>query len=133
MAQTLTVEGMLTMVPRRAVPFEFREAGAVTLLRPKFVTPWLAWLQPLLSRPVFRVKLDGVGSFLWTQLDGSRTVAEVIGLLQAHFGEGVEPVQERTLTFIYQMMEGRFLTAGSEAVADARLNGSQGAVVHGNE
>lgn len=110
MAQTLTVEGMLASVPVRAVPFVTREEGLVTLLRPKFVSPWLAWLQNFLSKPVFRVKLDEVGSFIWMQADGQRTVAEVCALLQARFGDRVEPVQERALTFIYQMMEGRFLT-----------------------
>jgi hypothetical protein len=110
MAQTLTVEGMLASVPVRTVPFETAEGGLVTLLRPKFVSPWLLWLQALLSRPVFRVKLDEVGSFLWLQMDGKRTVAEVCALLEAHFGERVAPVQERALTFVFQMMEGRFLT-----------------------
>ena len=110
MVQTLTVEGMLNSVPVRSVPFEMREEGLVTLLRPKFVTPWLAWVLPFLSRPVFRVKLDEVGSFLWLQMDGRRTTAEVCDLLKARFGERVEPVHERALTFLYQMLEGRFLT-----------------------
>ena len=109
MARTLTVEGMLLMVPTRAVPFETREAGRVTLLRPKFVSPWLAWLQPLLPRPVFRVKLDEIGSFLWLRVDGIATVESLCEQLGAAFGERVEPVRERGLTFIYQMMEGRFL------------------------
>ena len=114
MAQTLTVEGMLAMTPVRMVPFETREEGLVTLLRPKFVSPWLTWLQPFLSKPVFRVKLDEIGSFIWLQADGVRTVGEVCDLLNATFGARVEPVQERGLTFIYQMMEGRFLELRKE-------------------
>jgi hypothetical protein len=108
MAQTLTVEGMLAMVPVRAVPFEEAE-GRVTLLRPKFVSPWLRWLQNFLSKPVFRVKLDEKGSFLWLQMDGTRTSAEVIARLRERFGEQAEPAEQRSLTFLYQMMEGRFL------------------------
>ena len=109
MAQTLTVEGMLAMIPVRLVPFETREDGRVTLLRPKFVSPWLAWLQPLLSRPVFRVKLDEIGTFLWLRVDGVRTAQELCADLEAAFGNRVAPVRERGLTFLYQMMEGRFL------------------------
>jgi hypothetical protein len=109
MAQTLTVEGMLASVPVRLVPFEVMEGGLVTLLRPKFVSPWLGWLQAMLSKPVFRVKLDEVGSFLWLQVDAERTVAEVCVQMEAHFGERVQPVEERVLTFVFQMMEGRFL------------------------
>ena len=109
MARTLTVEGLLAMVPVRAVPFETGEDGRVTLLRPKFVSPWLAWLQPLLARPVFRVRLDEVGSFLWLQVDGERTVAVLCDQLGAAFGERAEPVQERGLSFVYQLLEGRFV------------------------
>ena len=109
MAQTLTVEGMLARVPVRLVPFETREDGGVTLLRPKFVSPWLAWLQPLLSRPVFRVKLDEIGTFLWLRMDGVHTAAALCADLEATFGDRVAPAQERGLTFLYQMMEGRFL------------------------
>ena len=112
--QTFNVEGLLAMVPVRSVPFETSEAGHVVLLRPKFVSPWLAWLQPLLSRPVFRVKLDEVGSFLWSQIDGVRTVDALCDQLGATFGERAEPVRERGLSFIYQLLEGRFLELRSD-------------------
>jgi len=113
MAQTFTVEELLAMVPVQAVPFELREDGLVTLLRPKFVSPWLAWLQNFLSRPVFRVKLDELGSFLWLEVDGVRTVAQLCADLKARFGDRAEPVQERALTFIWQMLEGHFIRSGS--------------------
>jgi len=107
--RTFTVEGLLAMVPVRTVPFETGEDGRVTLLRPKFVSPWLAWLQPFLARPVFRVRLDEVGSHLWLAMDGERTVADLCGQLGAAFGDRAEPVRERGLSFVYQLLEGRFL------------------------
>lgn len=108
MAQVLTVEGMLARVPVRVVPFEVGEDGKVTLLRPKFVSPWLKWMQNFLSKPVFKVRLDEVGSFTWLQMDGTRTAEQVCAALAERFGDRVEPVQQRGLTFLYQMMEGRF-------------------------
>ena len=121
MAQTLTVEGMLRSIPVRMVPFETREEDRVTLLRPKFVSPWLAWMQNFLSKPVFRVKLDELGSFIWMHADGQATVAELCERLQARFGARVEPVQERALTFIYQMLEGRFLTLNDPTRESSKL------------
>lgn len=110
MARTLTPEAMLAMVPRQAVPFEQGPEGRVTLLRPKFVSPWLAWLQHVLPHPVFRVRVDDLGSFLWLQVDGRRTCGDLCQALRERFGDQAEPVQPRALTFLYQMLQGRFIT-----------------------
>jgi hypothetical protein len=58
--------------------------------------PWLApfaWLSSKMSSK--RLRLDEVGSLAWTLLDGRRTVGEVAGVLREHFGDRVEPAEER--------------------------------------
>jgi len=105
----LTVGEMMTLVPVRAVAFETLEDGRVVLLRPKFLSPAMGWIQRLLPRPVFRVKLDAKGAFIWGVLDGHRTAAMVCEAVREHFGSDAEPVEERTLAFLHQMASGGFI------------------------
>ena len=105
----LTIGGMMARVPVRAVASETLEGGLVVLLRPKFLSPSLGWLQRLLSRPVFWVRLDAKGSFIWEAVDGRRTVRELCGAVRVAFGPEAEPVEERTLAFLHQMAAGEFI------------------------
>jgi len=106
----ITISAMMARVPVRGVAFETREDGLVVLLRPKFVSPRLGWLQRLLSRPVFRVRLDSKGSFIWAAMDGQRTVLEVCAQVRERFGAEAEPVEERTVAFVHQMASGAFIS-----------------------
>ena len=105
-----TLNEILTAVPERAVEHVLREDGLFTLLRPKFVSPRFQWLQRLLKRPHFKVKLDAVGTCLWAHLDGTRNGYELVEILRLAFGEKVEPADERTARFLLQLVEGRFAT-----------------------
>lgn len=107
---------MLTRVPVRAVASETGEDGRVVLLRPKFLSPRLNWFQKLLPRPVFRVKLDSRGSFIWETLDGRRTVGAVCEAVRDRFGAEAEPVEERTVALIYQMASGGFVKLGDDPI-----------------
>ena len=106
--RSLTVGELLGRVPVQAVPFEVLEDGRVVLLRPKFVDKRMAWLQRLLPRPEFRVRLDATGSFIWESLDGQRTVADVCARVRERFGPEAEPVEERTVAFLHQLVSGKF-------------------------
>jgi len=100
---------MMAKVPERAVESETNGEGRVVLLRPKFLSPRMGWFQKLLPRPVFRVKLDATGSFIWETLDGIRTVREVCEAVRERFGAGAEPVEERTVALVFQMASGGFI------------------------
>ena len=99
---------LMAKVPVQAVAFESLEDGRVVLLRPKFISPRLAWLQRLLSRPVFRVRLDAKGSFIWGAIDGQRTVQQVCAAVREGLGAEAEPVEVRTLAFIHPLVSGHF-------------------------
>jgi len=105
-----TQNEMLAVIPERAVEHLVREDGQLTLMRPKFVGPRLQWLQRILARPHFKVRLDAVGSCLWIHMDGTRNGYELSEILRVAFGEKVEPAEERTARFLHQLIEGRFAT-----------------------
>lgn len=112
----MTLNEMLAAAPHRAVEHEVREDGLFTLLRPKFLSPRLQWLQRLIKRRHFKVRLDAVGTCLWAHMDGRRNGFELVEILRLAFGEKVEPAEERTARFLHQLVEGHFATvSGSES------------------
>jgi len=110
MSAPKTLNEMLAAVPEHAVEALVREDGLLTLMRPKFVGPRFQWLQRLLKRPHFKVRLDAVGTCLWAHMDGSRNGYALVEILRLAFGEKVEPAEERTAQFLLQLVEGRFIT-----------------------
>ena len=56
-----------------------------------------------------RVRLDELGSYCWTRLDGERTVAAIAVDVRATFGETAEPVEERLGTFVRMLRDQEFL------------------------
>lgn len=110
MAETL--QTWLDARPRPAVAHETDAEGRTVLLRPKFVHPWLQWLQRGMRKPLFRVKLDGPGACLWSHMDGARTVAELAELQRVAFGASAEPAEERAVHFVRELVKGGFATLG---------------------
>ncbi len=61
--------------------------------RARFPRILLEWLLHLMA--VKSVRLDEVGSFAWQLLDGEHTVGQVAVAVREHFGDAVEPAEER--------------------------------------
>lgn len=56
-----------------------------------------------------RVRLDELGSFCWSRLDGERTVEQIAGDVRDAFGEAAEPVEERLGTFVRMLRDQEFV------------------------
>ena len=69
----------------------------VVVVRPKALRPGPLGLidHMLYLLSARRIRLDAFGSFAWLQLDGKRSVGQVVALLREEFGEKVEPAEER--------------------------------------
>ncbi|ASJ06331.1 PqqD family protein [Thermococcus pacificus] len=50
-----------------------------------------------------RIELDEVGAYIWELCDGRRTIGEIGKALKARFGEEVEPLYERLVTFLLEL------------------------------
>jgi hypothetical protein len=87
---------LMGLAPFRLAEWEEVDGRAV-LLRPlPRSRGWRGFVDRLLHRlSANRIRLDEVGTFAWSRLDGRRTVAEVAGLLRAEFGDRVDPAEER--------------------------------------
>ena len=100
----------LNLIPHRLREWERGENNRIVILVPKLRGKRLGkWLLPKLKRPYYKVKLDDLGSFIWEQCDGTKTVQEIALGLKEKFGEKVEPVFERACLFFDKLEGGRFI------------------------
>lgn len=104
-----TEKEWLDAIPIPDVVHEFDREGRTILLRPKFLSPRLRWLQRLMHKPHFKVKLDEVGACLWKHVDGQRNGSQLSQILREQFEERVEPAETRTAAFLRQLALGRFI------------------------
>ena len=92
----LETVNLLEVIPLRLAEWT-ETAGRVVVVRPKSMRAGplgqIDLLLYLLSAR--RIRLDAFGSFAWLQLDGERSVGQVVTLLREEFGDKVEPVEER--------------------------------------
>lgn len=97
--------------PRKLVGWEPGENDLVVVLVPKFRNRFaIKWIMPRLRKPLVRVKLDKIGSFVWKHCDGNTTVAEIADRTKTKFGEEVEPVDERVSAFMVKLMRSDLLS-----------------------
>jgi hypothetical protein len=90
--------------PRQACAWE-EEEDRVILLRPRFGRGRLGrWLERRIGRKPLRLRLDEVGSFVWTRCDGERRVSAISEELRASFGERIEPAEERLVLFLSALL-----------------------------
>jgi hypothetical protein len=101
----------LDLRPRRIRRWETDERGRVTVFIPKFRGRLFGpWLTSLLKSQDFKVKLDELGSAVWEYCDGALTVHEIGEKLRDRFGHHIEPVYDRLVVFVSQMIRGDLVT-----------------------
>lgn len=58
---------------------------------------------------VSRIELDELGSFIWQELDGKKTVYEIGACVKERFGKKAEPLYERLSEYIRILHNNRFI------------------------
>ncbi len=102
---------LLNLIPVQITKCEIMEDGLVVLLKPKFFNPFLAkHLLPRMKHPHYKIKLDEIGSFFWSNCDGTKTVQKIAELHKKQFGEKVEPLYDRIAHFLTSLEKNRLIT-----------------------
>jgi len=103
-------KNLLELVPQRISQWETRENNRIDILVPKLRGKWLGkWLLPKMKKPHYKVRLDDIGSFVWQQCDGEKTIRQIALCLRENFGEKAEPVFERVCIFFKKLEKGCFI------------------------
>jgi len=101
---------LLELKPLRNLEWEEGENGTVVLLVPKFRNRWMRrWVVPRLSKPDFRVKTDGFGTFAWKKFDGEETVLAIAETMDREFGPDFDPSYDRLSTYIRRLAKNNFI------------------------
>lgn len=91
---------LLELVPMRVSEWKDNDEGLVTLILPKFKSKIGRVFASQLKNPMYEVKLDAIGAFLWRECDGEKNVYDISQDMLEEFGDDIEPVYERIKIFI---------------------------------
>lgn len=104
-------ENYLDYIPKHNMLFPFvkKENNRIEVsVRNKGLFNWIA--QILFKRPkVSKIELDDFGSFVWEQIDGSRSIYEICEIVHAQYGEKAEPLYERASTYFQILRRNSFI------------------------
>ncbi|NOX19561.1 MAG: PqqD family protein [Chlorobi bacterium] len=93
----------LNLYPFRATGHEEKD-GLTTVL---YVNPNPNFFERIFfkkaSKRPFKIDLDDIGSFIWSQCDGKSTVGQIIEKGKEKFGEKIEPAEARVVEFIRRL------------------------------
>lgn len=103
-------DNLLNYIPHRCYPYEVDDQGLVTLFIPRFGKSKVGvWLQRVCHLPDIRISLDPMGSFIWQACDGNLSLGSIALQLKDAFGEKVEPLYPRFITFVRQMVRNKLV------------------------
>lgn len=99
------------LIPQRKFNFELDNSNYVVILIPKFSNRFLVKnLMPRLRNPYIKIKLDEIGSAVWLEIDGKKTVGEIAENLINRFGDRIQPIEDRLSKFFTQLKLYNFIT-----------------------
>ncbi len=87
--------------------------GKVVIMVPKFTSKWIHNLFPRTQMLFFRIKLDELGSLIWENITGDKTIAEITVLFQQQLSEKSVPFDEaggRVEKFMSTLYDWRYIT-----------------------
>ena len=99
-----TEEEFLSFIPRRA-EFEWKvnSEGFVEIVVPKFKSNFgKSFCKIIKKDDTFSAKMDSIGSVIWQESDGEKTVKEILEIVRKKFPDEKE-IDQRLYYFLQQM------------------------------
>ncbi|HSH34729.1 PqqD family protein [Schnuerera sp.] len=104
-------ENYLDYIPKKSdkIHWEEKEDGLVQIIlyrdslfekivRKLFFTP-----------DKYRIDLDNMGSFIWKEIDGQKTIYQISQLVKDEFKEEAEPLYERLIQYMNILKNNKFI------------------------
>lgn len=103
-------KNVMMMIPKRRCNIQWeKEEEIITLIikREKVID---RIMNKLFKTPkTIRIELDSIGSFVWENCDGIDTINNISKKMENHFGNKVDPVIERLVTYIRTLKNNKFI------------------------
>jgi hypothetical protein len=94
-------DNLLEMTPVAVYPVSETADGNLRVEVPKFKNKFAKRICRVLKLGEnISVRLDGIGSFIYSRCDGGHTVKDLVGDMKEAFGDTVEPVMPRISQFL---------------------------------
>jgi hypothetical protein len=105
-----TVDEFLKYIPNRLdLEWSTNDEGLVEILMPKFTSNLgKSFCKVIKKENSFTAKMDKYGSFVWKNIDGKRTVKDVLSLMEKEFPKE-ENLDQRLILFLQQMNSLRYI------------------------
>ena len=98
------------MIPRRNRDWVVDDADHIKILIPRYgSSPIGRWIARSLGRSHISVKLDAVGSAVWSACDGFSTVGQIAIHLEQRFGDQLSPFHDRLASYFHHLERGRMI------------------------
>jgi hypothetical protein len=106
-----TVEEFLCYVPiRRDYKWFVNDEGLVQIIIPKFTSSLGKSFCKLIKKDdTFTANMDKIGSIVWRNCDGKKTVKDILEIIQKKFPEEKD-IDQRLFLFLQQMKALNYLT-----------------------
>lgn len=108
------METLLQQRPIRLYEIEQRGENIVRVIVPRFGGGMIGrFLARMIVNNQSSLNLDEFGSFVYERCDGQMEVREIAGMLRERFGEKVEPLEPRLITFLQDLFKRHMITFAS--------------------
>lgn len=105
----MTNDNLMEMIPHRNKSITWEESENIILVIER-TSKIDRFVQKVFKTPkANKVKLDEIGSFVWSKCDGKNTVYDITEQMENHFGEKVDPVLERLVQYIKILVNNKFI------------------------
>jgi glutathionyl-hydroquinone reductase len=104
-------ENVLDYIPIRStkITYNKKENGLIEIILPRNSIVERITRKLFFTPDKYRVELDKMGTFVWEQIDGQRTIYEIAMSVQERFKEEAEPLYERLLQYINILKNNNFI------------------------
>ena len=110
MRKDIKKENYLERIPVHPSRFSFTEEDKKVTFHIENKGFFKRLTQLLIKKPkVSHIHLDELGSFIWLQIDGERSLAEIGKILEREFGDKAKPTYERLSKFFYMLESYKFI------------------------
>lgn len=104
-------ENYLDNIPLKNEEFDWDEDDGIVIIHMENKGIYNRIAQKLFGSPkVSHITLDEFGSFVWKQINGSRSIYEIGQLIKEEFGDRVEPLYERLSKYFYNLKSSKFIS-----------------------
>jgi len=101
-------EDFLDMIPKCLCEHESNNDLITVLYFKKPTIIEKIFFRKMINKP-YKIDLDEIGTFIWGQINAVLNVREIVEISKEHFGEKVEPAEDRVIQFVKQMYQTKLI------------------------